>query len=60
VQIPEAPFVHVFVAKGAVDLEDHRLQQGDCARLTSASHVQVSGRDVSEIIVWEMHSGVAG
>jgi hypothetical protein len=57
VLLPEAPFVHLFVAWGAVDLEGAGpLEEGDAARITGAEAQMVTADDVAEILVWEMHS----
>lgn len=64
VVLPEAPYLHVFVAKGAVDLEDVkvRLGTGDAGRLTGAGGaVLVADPDAgAEVLVWEMHAALAG
>ncbi len=58
IELPDAPFLHVFVTRGAVELEgDHALGQGDAARLRAAGPLGVTGSDDgSEILVWEMHA----
>ena len=57
VSIPNAPFVHVFVAKGAADLEGSgRLEKGDAVRLTAAGGPQLTAdrQTGAEVLVWEM------
>lgn len=56
VVLPDAPYVHVFVARGAADLEDAgRLEEGDAARLTAAGPRRlVAAREGCEVLVWEM------
>ncbi|MGK2964094.1 MAG: pirin family protein, partial [Tepidiformaceae bacterium] len=56
VRLPDAPFVHLYVAKGAVDLEGSGvLGSGDAARLTNAGNLRVTGgAEGSEVLVWEM------
>ncbi|MDG3010358.1 pirin family protein [Rhodococcus sp. D2-41] len=57
VTLPDAPFVHVFVAQGSVDFEGAgRLDQGDAVRLTNTGGQRVSASEPAEIIVWEMHA----
>ena len=57
--LPDAPFVHLFVARGAVDLEGAgRLEEGDAARITGAEGQMVTAGDDAEILVWEMHSAM--
>jgi redox-sensitive bicupin YhaK (pirin superfamily) len=56
VQLPDAPYVHVFVAKGEVELEEAgRLRTGDAARLTAAGARRLSADSVrgAEVLVWE-------
>ena len=56
VELPAAAFVHLFVARGAVDLEaTGPLGSGDAARLTAAGGQRVTaGPAGAEILVWEM------
>lgn len=58
VQLPGAPYLHVFVARGAVDLEGAgRLDTGDAARLTSDGGPRVTAGGVgAELLVWEMRA----
>jgi quercetin 2,3-dioxygenase len=59
VQLPEAPFVHLFVPRGAVALEDNgRLDAGDAARITVGGQ-QVTALEPAEVLVWEMHATLA-
>ncbi len=53
VAVPDAPFVHVFVARGAVHLEGYDLGAGDAARLTDAGPASLTATDDSEVILWE-------
>jgi len=58
VTLPDAPFVHAFVAVGAVDLEGEGvLSTGDAARITADGGRRVTaGTDGAEVLVWEMHA----
>jgi len=58
VTVPDARFVHVFVAHGAIELNDQErtLNEGDAARLTDAGRVAITSHGASEIIVWESDS----
>ena len=58
VALPDAPYVHLFVARGAVDLEAAgRLDEGDTARLAAADGPRVTAAaGPAEILVWEMHA----
>jgi redox-sensitive bicupin YhaK (pirin superfamily) len=59
VRLPDAPFVHLFVPRGAVDLEDTgRLDAGDAARITVGGQ-RVTALEPSEVLVWEMHATLA-
>lgn len=58
VRLPEAPYLHLFVPKGAVTLEGAgRLEKGDAVRLTAAGTPAVTADPVSgaEILIWEMN-----
>ena len=56
VDLPEAPWVHAYVARGAVDLGEHHLDVGDSARLTDAPASTVTAIGPTELVVWESHS----
>ncbi|HET7328402.1 MAG TPA: pirin family protein [Nocardioidaceae bacterium] len=60
VVLPTAPYLHVFVARGSVDLEGvGRLHRGDAARITVSQGQRVTGTSDAEVLVWEMHATVA-
>lgn len=66
VQIPDAPFLHVFAARGEVHLEGARegeegavLHTGDAARITGSGGQRLTATDGAEVLVWEMHARVA-
>ena len=61
VVLPDAPFVHLFVADGAVELEGTGpLATGDAVRIRGGGGEQVTaGPDGAEVLVWEMHAGLA-
>ena len=59
VEVPDAPYVHLFVARGTVDLEGAgTLAQGDAVRLTGAGGQRVTAVEDAELLVWEMHASV--
>jgi hypothetical protein len=62
VELPTAAFVHVFVARGTVDLEDTGpLDTGDAARMTAAGGQRITaGSTGAEVLVWEMTARLAG
>jgi redox-sensitive bicupin YhaK (pirin superfamily) len=56
VQLPDAPYLHVFVARGSADLEAAgRLEEADAVRLTGAGGVRLTAAGECEVLVWEMH-----
>ena len=63
VVIPEAPFVHVFVARGdaafTARLEEGLLEEGDALRLAGEEAVTLrAGTEGTEILVWETYGTV--
>jgi redox-sensitive bicupin YhaK (pirin superfamily) len=61
VELPEAPYLHLFVARGEVDLEDTAaLDEGDAARLTYSGARRVTSAGPAEILLWEMHARLEG
>ena len=59
VAVPDAPFVHVFVARGGVDLDGAgALHAGDAARLTAAgaSHDHRRRPTAPRSVIWETHA----
>ncbi|OBG33810.1 pirin-like bicupin family protein [Mycobacterium sp. E3198] len=57
VNLPRAPYVHVFVARGRVDAaEIGDLAEGDAARCTGAAGARVTAVEPSELLIWEMHA----
>jgi hypothetical protein len=54
VVLPEARFVHLFVARGAVDAESiGTLFTGDAVRLTASGGQRLTALDAAEVLVWE-------
>ena len=59
VPLPTAPYVHLFVARGTVQLEGAGLlSAGDAARITAAEGQRVTALEPAEIMVWEMHARI--
>jgi redox-sensitive bicupin YhaK (pirin superfamily) len=61
VQIPDARYAHVFVAKGAAQLEGAGvLNSGDAVRLAAAGSPRLIADAASgaEVLIWQMDSGV--
>jgi len=60
VQLPEAPYLHLFVPRGTVTLEGAgALNAGDAVRFTATGGQTVTATEPAEILVWEMHATVA-
>ncbi|MCV7154098.1 pirin family protein [Mycolicibacterium pyrenivorans] len=60
VELPEAPYLHLFVPRGEVVLEDAGpLLEGDAVRFTASGGQRVTATGPAEILVWEMHAGLA-
>jgi hypothetical protein len=55
VTLPDAPFAHLFIAKGTVELEAcGELADADAARLAAAGARRATATTAAEILVWEM------
>ena len=50
--LPDAPFVHVFVARGGARIGEHVLRQGDAVRARNAGELELYASDMTEVIVW--------
>jgi redox-sensitive bicupin YhaK (pirin superfamily) len=60
VELPEAPFLHLFVPRGRVTLEGAGdLNEGDAVRLTATGGQRVTAFEPAEVLVWEMHATIA-
>ena len=60
VELPDAPFLHLFVARGAVTLEGTgALAAGDAVRFTDIGGQRVTATEPAEVLVWEMHATLA-
>lgn len=59
VAVPDAPYAHVYVPRGAVELEGGgRLVEGDAARITGAEGQRLTAVGDAEVLVWEMHAAL--
>jgi redox-sensitive bicupin YhaK (pirin superfamily) len=58
VTVPDSPYVHVFVSRGAATLEGAgALATGDAVRLTEAGERELTATaDDSEVVIWDMQS----
>jgi quercetin 2,3-dioxygenase len=60
IEVPSAPYLHLFVPRGEVTLEGAgTLHQGDAVRFTASGGQRVTATEAAEILVWEMHAGLA-
>ncbi|MDT7716915.1 MAG: quercetin 2,3-dioxygenase [Pseudonocardiales bacterium] len=61
VQLPEAPFLHLFVPRGEVTVEGiGAVHTGDAVRFTATGGQQVTAIAPAEILLWEMHAALGG
>jgi redox-sensitive bicupin YhaK (pirin superfamily) len=59
ITIPDAPYAHVYIARGRVQLEPaETLDIGDAARLTAAGPRRLQAALPSEVLIWEMHASL--
>ena len=59
-QLPDAPYLHLFVPRGSVTVEGTGdVGCGDAVRFTATGGQQVTARESAEILVWEMHAAIA-
>ncbi|HEY5185574.1 MAG TPA: pirin family protein [Actinomycetes bacterium] len=60
VRLPDAPFLHLFVPRGSVELEGTGvLSPGDAVRFTATGGQRVTAVQPAEILVWEMHATIS-
>ena len=60
VELPQAPYLHLFVPRGEVVLEGAGpLGEGDAVRFTASGGQRVTATEPSEILVWEMHASLS-
>ncbi|HSE08102.1 MAG TPA: pirin family protein [Nocardioidaceae bacterium] len=60
VELPEAPYLHLFVPRGTVELEGAgALDEGDAVRFSAVGGNRVTATgEGAEILVWEMHASI--
>jgi quercetin 2,3-dioxygenase len=60
VELPDAPFMHLFVPRGTVELEGSGvLGTGDAVRFTGTGGQTLTATAPAEVLVWEMHAAIA-
>lgn len=61
VELPDAPYLHLFVATGEVELEGAGgLHAGDAVRFTATGGARITAAEPAEVLVWEMHARPGG
>lgn len=61
VVLPEAPYMHLFVPRGDVDLEGaDSLAEGDSVRFTATGGQRLMALEAAGILLWEMHATANG
>ncbi len=63
VTLPDASFVHLFVARGSATLGDDsgtHIATGDAVRLTAAGALELTAHDAAEVIAWESARTITG
>ncbi len=58
VEVPDAPYVHLFAATGTVQLAGRTLNAGDAARLTGAGALPLTALEPAEVLIWETDATV--
>ena len=61
VNLPRAPYLHLFVPRGRVSVEGiGELEAGDAIRFTDADGQRLTASEPAELLIWEMHTGLGG
>jgi redox-sensitive bicupin YhaK (pirin superfamily) len=61
VALPQAPYLHLFVARGRINAAGvGDLEEGDAVRFTDAVAPQVTASEPAELLIWEMHATLGG
>jgi quercetin 2,3-dioxygenase len=61
IEVPDAPYAHIFVARGAAQLEGAgSLHSGDAVRLAGAGSPRLTADAASgaEVLIWQMDTGL--
>lgn len=59
--LPAAPYLHLFVARGRLNVEGiGDLAEGDAIRFTASDGQRVTASEPSEVLLWEMHAKLGG
>jgi redox-sensitive bicupin YhaK (pirin superfamily) len=61
VQLPPAPYVHLYLARGSAVLDGAGpLDEGDAVRVTGAAGERLTATRTAEVLVWQMHAALGG
>lgn len=61
VDLPSAPYLHLFVARGRLAVEGTgELGAGDAMRCTDSDGRRLTASEPTEVLVWEMHTKLGG
>jgi redox-sensitive bicupin YhaK (pirin superfamily) len=61
VELPAAPYLHLFVPRGQATVEGvGELEQGDAIRFTDADGQRLTASEPTELLIWEMHTRLGG
>jgi redox-sensitive bicupin YhaK (pirin superfamily) len=59
--LPPAPYLHLFVARGRLALEGvGEVSDGDAVRFTDADGRRLTADEPAEVLIWEMHTKLGG
>lgn len=59
VNVPQAPYLHLYVASGRVSVEGiGAVNEGDAVRFTDADGRRVTASEPAELLIWEMHANL--
>ncbi len=60
VNLPRAPYVHLFVPRGRIIVEGvGEVDEGDAVRFTDSDGRRLTAQGPSEVLIWEMHATLA-
>ncbi|MDI9917148.1 pirin family protein [Rhodococcus sp. IEGM 1379] len=56
--LPDAPYVHAYIAQGSTTVEDiGLLSTGDSLRIKGTGGHRMRATESAEVLIWEMHAG---